>query len=116
MQGVLVTAMILKGLVYPPWNHALALGMEGCKVYLHAAHDIFVCPMLSSKEDWGNDIVEVQCVWVQCQDIFCTPHLSLLISAIPMPIFLEHAPYVPAKLCLCAVALCNAVCGSAKLH
>jgi hypothetical protein len=115
VQGVLATAMALKGLVYPPWDHALASGTEGCEVYLCTAHDIFARPMLSSEEGWEGDVMELQRVRVRCQDVFCAPHLSLLVGATPTPAFLEHAPHVPAELRPRAIALCDAAYSSAKL-
>ena len=51
-----------------------------------------------------------------CQDVFCAPHLSLLVGATPMSVFLEHAPHVPAKLCPHAIVLCDAACGSVELR
>ncbi len=50
------------------------------------------------------------------QDVFCTPHLSLLVGATPTPVFLEHAPHVPAELRPRAVALRDAACGSVELR
>jgi mediator of RNA polymerase II transcription subunit 12 len=85
-------------------------------VYLRAAHDIFARLVLSGEEDWGNDIVELQRVRVRRQDVFCAPHLSLLVGAIPTLVFLEHAPHVPAELRPRAVALRDAVCGSVEFR
>jgi len=76
VQGVLATATILKGLVYPLWNHALASGTEGCEVYLRAARDIFARLVLSGEEDWGNDTVELQRVRVRRQDVLCAPRTT----------------------------------------
>jgi mediator of RNA polymerase II transcription subunit 12 len=116
VQGVLATTTILKGLVYPLWNHALASGTEECEVYLRAAHDIFARLVLSGEEDWGDDIVEMQRVRVRRQDVFCAPHLSLLVGAIPTLVFLEHAPHVPAELRPRAVELRDAVCSSVEFR
>ena len=116
MQGVLATATALKGLVYPPWDHALASGTEGCEVYLRTAHDIFARLVLSGEEGWESDAVELQRMLARCQDVFCAPHLSLLVGATPTPVFLEHAPHVPAELRPCAIALRGAAHGSVKLR
>jgi mediator of RNA polymerase II transcription subunit 12, fungi type len=116
VQGVLATTTVLKGLVYPLWNHALASGTEECEVYLRAAQDIFARLVLSGEEDWGNDIVELQRVRVRRQDVFCAPHLSLLVGAIPTLVFLEHAPHVPAELRPRAVELRDAVCSSVEFR
>ncbi|KAI9510086.1 hypothetical protein F5148DRAFT_1182339 [Russula earlei] len=110
IHGVLATTTILKGLVYPLWSHALSSGTTGCEVYLRAAHDIFARLVLSGEEDWGSDIVELQ------RDVFCAPHLSLLVGAIPTLVFLEHASHVPPELRTRAVALRDAVCGSVEFQ
>jgi len=116
VQNVLATTTILKGLVYPLWSYALSSGSADCEVYLRAAHDIFARLVLSSEADWGNDIVELQRVRVRRQDVFCSPHLSLLVGAIPTLVFLEHAPHVPSELRRRAVALRDAVCGSIEFR
>jgi mediator of RNA polymerase II transcription subunit 12, fungi type len=116
VQNVLATTTILKGLVYPLWSYALSSGSADCEVYLRAAHDIFARLVLSSEEDWGNDTVELQRVRVRRQDVFCSPHLSLLVGAIPTLVFLEHAPHVPSELRRRAVALRDAVCGSIEFR
>ena len=116
VQGVLATTTILKGLVYPLWSHALTSGTADCEAYLRAAHDIFARLVLSGEEDWGSDIVELQRVRVRRQDVFCAPHLSLLVGAIPTLVFLEHAPHVPAELRPRAAALRDAVCGSVEFR
>jgi mediator of RNA polymerase II transcription subunit 12 len=116
VQGVLATTTILKGLVYPLWGHALASGTGECEVYLRAANDIFSRLVLSDEEEWGNDIVELQRVRVRRQDVFCAPHLSLLVGAIPTLVFLEHTPHVPPELRPRAVALRDAVCGSVEFR
>ncbi|KAH8993017.1 hypothetical protein EDB92DRAFT_1944966 [Lactarius akahatsu] len=115
VQGVLATTTILKGLVYPLWSHALASGTADCEVYLRAAHDIFTRLVLSG-EDWGSDMVELQRVRARRQDVFCAPHLSLLVGAIPTLVFLEHAQHVPADLRPRAAALRDAVCGSVEFR
>jgi len=116
VHGVLATTTILKGLVYPLWSHALVTGTADCEVYLRAAHDIFERLVLSGEEDWGNDIVDLQRVRVRRQDVFCAPHLSLLVGSIPTLVFLEHAPHVPPELRPRAVALRDAVCGSVEFR
>ncbi|KAH9993507.1 hypothetical protein BJV74DRAFT_833136 [Russula compacta] len=116
VQGVLTTTTILKGLVYPLWSHALASGTAECEVYLRAAHDIFARLVLSGEADWGSDIVELQRVRVRRQDVFCAPHLSLLVGAIPTLVFLEHALHVPPELRTRAVALRDEVCGSVEFR
>jgi mediator of RNA polymerase II transcription subunit 12 len=116
VQNVLATTTILKGMVYPLWSYALSSGTADCEVYLRAAHDIFARLVLSGEEDWGNDIVELQRVHVRRQDVFCSPHLSLLVGAIPTLVFLEHAPHVPSELRRRAVALRDAVCGSIEFR
>ncbi|KAI0248197.1 hypothetical protein BJV78DRAFT_1334324 [Lactifluus subvellereus] len=116
VQGVLATTTILKGLVYPLWSHALTSGTADCEAYLRAAHDIFARLVLSGEKDWGGDIVELQRVRVRRQDVFCAPHLSLLVGAIPTLVFLEHAPHVPAELRPRAAALRDAVCGSVEFR
>ncbi|KAH9166651.1 hypothetical protein EDB89DRAFT_2128588 [Lactarius sanguifluus] len=115
VQGVLATTTILKGLVYPLWSHALASGTADCEVYLRAAHDIFTRLVLSG-EDWGSDMVELQRVRARRQDVFCAPHLTLLVGAIPTLVFLEHAHHVPADLRPRAAALRDAVCGSVEFR
>ncbi|KAI9448864.1 hypothetical protein BJY52DRAFT_1309908 [Lactarius psammicola] len=107
VQGVLATTTIMKGLVYPLWSHALASGTADCEVYLRAAHDIFTRLVLSGG-DWGSDMVELQRVRARRQDVFCAPHLSLLVGAIPTLVFLEHAQHVPADLRPRAAALRDA--------
>ncbi|KAI0293333.1 hypothetical protein B0F90DRAFT_1763644 [Multifurca ochricompacta] len=116
VQGVLATTTILKGLVYPLWSHALVSGAGECEVYLQAAHDIFARLVLSGEEDWGSDMVELQRVRVRRQDVFCAPHLLLLVGAIPTLVFLEHASHVPAELRPRAAALRDAVCGSVEFR
>ena len=116
VQGVLTTTTILKGLVYPLWSHALASGTAECEVYLRAAHDIFARLVLSGEADWGSDIVELQRVRVRRQDVFCAPHLSLLVGAIPTLVFLEHALHVPPELRTRAVALRDEVCSSVEFR
>lgn len=116
VQNVLATTTILKGLVYPLWSCALASGRAECEVYLRAAHDIFARLVLSGEEDWCSDIVDMQRVRVRRQDVFCSPHLSLLVGAIPTLVFLEHAPHVPSELRSRAVALRDAVCGSVEFR
>lgn len=115
VQGVLATTTIMKGLVYPLWSHALASGTADCEVYLRAAHDIFTRLVLSG-EDWGSDMVELQRVRARRQDVFCAPHLSLLVGAIPTLVFLEHAQHVPADLRPRAAELRDAVCGSVEFR
>ncbi|KAH9053238.1 hypothetical protein EDB87DRAFT_1711186 [Lactarius vividus] len=115
VQGVLATTTILKGLVYPLWSHALASGTADCEVYLRAAHDIFTRLVLSG-EDWGSDMVELQRVRARRQDVFCAPHLSLLVGSIPTLVFLEHAQHVPADLRPRAAELRDAVCGSVEFR
>ena len=115
VQGVLATTTILKGLVYPLWSHALVSGTADCEVYLRAAHDIFTRLVLSD-EDLDSDMVELQHVRARRQDVFCAPHLSLLVGAIPTLVFLEHAQHVPADLRPRAAALRDAVCGSVEFR
>ena len=115
VQGVLATTTILKGLVYPLWNHALTSGTADCEVYLRAAHEIFTRLVLSG-EELGTDMVELQRVRARRQDVFCAPHLSLLVGSIPTLVFLEHAQHVPADLRPRAAALRDAVCGSVEFR
>ena len=55
-------------------------------------------------------MVELQHVRARRQDVFCTPHLSLLVGAVLTLVFLEHAQHVPADLQPHAAAHYNVVC------
>jgi mediator of RNA polymerase II transcription subunit 12 len=86
------------------------------------ARYIFAPPTTSSPasyylmKDPGSDMVELQRVRARRQDVFCAPHLSLLVGSIPTLVFLEHAQHVPVDLRPRAAALRDAVCGSVEFR
>ncbi|THH13392.1 hypothetical protein EW146_g6819 [Bondarzewia mesenterica] len=122
MQGALSTTTILQGLVYPMWQRALnpssPAGVQAIsqppEVYLRAAHEIFARLMLrtegSGDEIPPTDFLQSQRIRTRRQDVFADPHLLLLISNIPVLVFIENSSHIPEELRQLSSAIRHAVC------
>lgn len=116
------TATILKGLVYPLWQLALKPPVPGTlqaksqpsEVYLRAAHDIFARLLLhtdgTSDGIPPTDFIECQRIRTRRADVFQEPHLSLLVSNIPVLVFLEKSEHIPEDLRMTSGDIRSQVC------
>ncbi|KAG5646822.1 hypothetical protein DXG03_002199 [Asterophora parasitica] len=106
VHGTLKTTTILQGLVYPAWQQAaanVAAGQKGpmLETFLRSANDI--CRLLLLSDDINDtvppvDLLDLQCIRTRRQDVYCSPHFSLLASSIPLLICVENSEHISKEL------------------